>query len=273
MRMIVAVVACALGAPALAAPRSVVVMPVQGGLPPDIAAEVSEQARAQATAVAPALGLVVMSKKDFEKLCSEKKLTTPCSDSDCDLERARAVKSDLVLSTKVLKSDGAYVLTIKLFDVGTGQQLSVRNADSPSTADLLSQAPKLAEAVIRAALASTPAAATMPPTSPPPTSPPAPAVDTRTVLLDGPVAFGQDGDLFGRNGQLMLYPDRLVFQMTGANFNNKRTEIALSDINSVNVVNDEVQVATKFGRKYRVTARNNSEWATAIEKCLKDLKR
>lgn len=245
-----------------AAPPRLCVAPPHG-VSAELAVELAEQERAAALRARVPGGLLVMSKKTFDAARKAKQLEADCADSDCDVGLAKKLETDLVLTTNVIKTDGTRSMVVtKLFRTSDGTLLATKTVETSSLGEVMEKVGDLTVQALTEGLKTESAPMSSVVGQQAPKREP---VDTTTIIREGRVAMGEDGDVFGRNGNLQLYGDRLVFQMTGLNINNIRITIMLRDVTSTSLNGDEVIVQMESGKRYRFTADNNSGWRGDIE--------
>jgi hypothetical protein len=79
--------------------------------------------------------------KDMSGKCPE--------EGDCDVETARNIGADLVVSGQVLKVEGTYLLTLKLHETGRGSLLSTAEARGATELQVLDAVRPAAENLFR----------------------------------------------------------------------------------------------------------------------------
>ena len=115
---------CGLPAAASPATRRIAVLEFQGRAVDDEARmTLSDAARAGVLDAARGRDLLVMTRENMAVLLKEMG-KVDCSEGDCEVETARNIGADYVLSGEIARIEGTYVVTLKLHKSDDGRLLS-----------------------------------------------------------------------------------------------------------------------------------------------------
>jgi hypothetical protein len=118
-------------------PRHLAVLEFQGkGLDDDILMTLSDTARGGALGGIEGRGIAVMTRENMLVLLRDmgKK---ECGEGDCEVETARNLGADFVVSGRVVRMERLYVVTLKLHETKGGTLLGTTTAEGASQVDVL----------------------------------------------------------------------------------------------------------------------------------------
>jgi hypothetical protein len=119
-----------------------------GGLEPAALTALSDRTRAAALEAVRAGGCAVMTRESMAMILKD--MGRKCVDEgDCEVETARNVGADLVVSGQVLKVEGNYLVTLKLHETAKGNLLSTTEARGATESQLLDAVRPAAESLFR----------------------------------------------------------------------------------------------------------------------------
>jgi TolB-like protein len=105
-------------------------------LEPDVLMTFSDTVRGGVLQAVEGYGIVVMTRENMLVLLREKG-GRECSEGDCEVETARNLGADYVVSGKVVHMERTYVITLKLHETKGGNLLSSDTIDGASQVELL----------------------------------------------------------------------------------------------------------------------------------------
>jgi hypothetical protein len=109
--------------------RRLAVLEFHGAIDPAILAILSDQARAAAVEAGRAQGVAVMTRENLAAILKDMgRGTAACSDGECEVETARNIGADLVVTGEVVKIQDTLLLTMKLFESKGGTLLASKQA-------------------------------------------------------------------------------------------------------------------------------------------------
>ncbi len=97
----------------------------------------ADEARAGTLEVLKPPSHVVMTRENTAQLLKEMGSKPACTEGECEVETARLVGADLVLSGQVSRLGGAWIVSVKLHDVKTAALLGARSASGATTLEAL----------------------------------------------------------------------------------------------------------------------------------------
>jgi hypothetical protein len=111
--------------------RRLAVLDFRGSVSPAALAVLADLARAAAAEAGRASGTVVMTREHVLATLKEQgRSAGPCADGACEVETARAVGADLLVTGEVSEVGGARVLVLKLVDATSGALLASKHAQA-----------------------------------------------------------------------------------------------------------------------------------------------
>jgi TolB-like protein len=151
------VLICGLPAAASPAARRVAVLEFQGRAVDDEARmTLSDAVRGGVLDAARGRDLLVMTRENMAALLKE--MGKPdCSEGDCEVETARNIGADYVLSGEIARIEGTYVVTLKLHESDDGRLLSTATARGPTQLDLIDPLHKRGRELVSANIDAVPA--------------------------------------------------------------------------------------------------------------------
>jgi formylglycine-generating enzyme required for sulfatase activity len=126
------------GRPAVAEPaqKLLAVLEFKGAkLKADILDAMSDAVRGGASDALAGTGINVMTRESMLVLLKEMGIKE-CTEGDCEVETARNIGSDYVISGRIVQMDGSYVATLKLHETKRGTLLGTRDAEAKRQTDL-----------------------------------------------------------------------------------------------------------------------------------------
>ena len=107
------------------------------GLDPDILHKLSDQSRIASSNTLPANQYHVMTRESMLEILKDMGRDSSCLSGKCEIEIARNIGADYVITGDILKIDDTYLLTLKLHDSSTGQLLVGKEVKSSSLLELV----------------------------------------------------------------------------------------------------------------------------------------
>jgi formylglycine-generating enzyme required for sulfatase activity len=127
-----------IGRPAASEPaqKFLAVLEFKGAnLKADILDTMSDAVRGGASDALAGTGINVMTRESMLVLLKEMGIKE-CTEGDCEVETARNIGSDYVISGRIVQMDGSYVATLKLHETKRGTLLGTRDAEAEKQKDL-----------------------------------------------------------------------------------------------------------------------------------------
>lgn len=130
--------------------RTLVVSDFRGSGPAEVRALLADQVRAVAAEAGRTTGTTVLSRELVAaSLGAKARAAGPCADAGCDLETARAVHADLLVTGEVSAVGTARVLVLSLVDAASGALVASRQVQAADDLSLLEAAKPAAAALLR----------------------------------------------------------------------------------------------------------------------------
>ena len=138
--------------PALASDK-LLIAPVQGNeiVDAELVVELEEAVRAGAMKRARDLDIKVMSHAALARSLDDLRkgrrdaIGLPCKDAQCDAGLGRALRSQLVISTRLTKIDGKYLALMRIVAADTDKVIATASVQTDTFATLLGEVTKQAE--------------------------------------------------------------------------------------------------------------------------------
>jgi formylglycine-generating enzyme required for sulfatase activity len=127
-----------IGRPAVSepSPKLLAVLEFKGAnLKADILDTMSDAVRGGASDALTSTGTNVMTRESMLVLLKEMGIKE-CTEGDCEVETARNIGADYVISGRIVQMDGSYVATLKLHETKRGTLLGTRDAEAKKQKDL-----------------------------------------------------------------------------------------------------------------------------------------
>ena len=109
------------------------------GLENEVLLKLSDQSRAAALQALPRGEYSIMTRENMLLILSDMGKSAADCKGECEVEIGRNISADLVVTGDVLKMDGVYVLTLKLYNTESGNLLSTIDVESKTSLDLKKQ--------------------------------------------------------------------------------------------------------------------------------------
>lgn len=126
------------------------VLEFRGALPPNILGALADEARGAALNATADVGCTVMTRESLAAVLRDMGRSAQCGDGECEVDVARSIGADLVLSGEVMKIEGTQVLTMKLHESAKGALLATARAQARTSLALLEAARPAAASLFRA---------------------------------------------------------------------------------------------------------------------------
>ena len=101
--------------------------------------KLSDQPRVAASEVLPKDQYLIMTRENMTEILSDMGKDASCMEGQCEIEVGRNVGADYVMTGDVMKVDGTYFLTLKLYDTLSGGILKAGSVEADTFKDLLHQ--------------------------------------------------------------------------------------------------------------------------------------
>ncbi len=111
----------------------------------------TDEARAGALEVLRPPAYVVMTRENTAQLLKEMGSKQACTEGECEVETARLVGANLVISGQVSRLGATWIASVKLHDVGTAALLGTTRAQGGSTLEALNALKREVELMVRKA--------------------------------------------------------------------------------------------------------------------------
>ena len=108
------------------------------GVDSDILHKLSDQSRIASSNTLPAEQYHVMTRESLQEILRDMGKDSSCLSGKCEIELARNIGADYVVTGDLLKIDETYLLTLKLHSSDTGQLLTGKEVKSASLLELIS---------------------------------------------------------------------------------------------------------------------------------------
>jgi hypothetical protein len=119
---------------------------------PSVLSAITDQARGAAATELKGRDFTVMTKESMAVLLKDQGKSAACAEGECEVEVARNIGADLVLTGEVLVIEGTYIVTLKLHDVRTAALLGTRNATGKGQLELFNGVSGAGRVLLRKAL-------------------------------------------------------------------------------------------------------------------------
>jgi len=211
---------------------------------PKIEAEVmdnfSDEVRGGAVAVARGLGVLVMTRESMVVLLKEmgKK---ECNEGDCEVETAKNIGADFVVSGSVAKIEGTYVVTLKLFETAKATLLATARIEAKRQLEVSRQLRQHGRDLVANNIGARPAPAPAPPTSAsallassppvaaaPPAPSPSPVPPPRSAPGCAPNQVAIPGGTFWMGSEDGYSPEKPVHRVTLSPYCIDKTEVTVA---------------------------------------------
>ncbi len=152
----------------------------------------ADQARAGALEVLRPPGYIVMTRENTAQLLKDMGSSTTCTEGECEVETAKLIGAELVISGGVTQLEGIWIVTVKLHDVKTAALLDTTEAEGKEKVKTRQAVKRAVAQMVKAAMAvisvsPVPAAVSSPVTRSAP-------VAEGVIGSAAPVSFGSEPD-------------------------------------------------------------------------------
>jgi hypothetical protein len=127
--------------------RRLAVLEFRGALSPPLLALLADQARAAAVEAVRAHGIAVMTRENMVVMLKDQGRTATCTEGECEVESARSIGADLVVTGEVSKVGSALFLVTKLFDSTSGSLVASKHVKAADDVALVDAAKPAAAAL------------------------------------------------------------------------------------------------------------------------------
>jgi len=210
----------------------------------DILDTMSDAVRGGASDALSTTGINVMTRESMLVLLKEMGIKE-CSEGDCEVESARNIGADYVISGRIVQMEGTYVATLKLHETKRGTLLGTRDAEAKKQKDLWHALKEQGRKLVADKLArpgpisiaspdrpsrpAPPSPAAAPPASSSPAIAPASSGQPgRPVLGCASNQVGVPGGTFWMGSEDGLADERLVHKVTLSPYCIDRTEVTVA---------------------------------------------
>jgi hypothetical protein len=129
--------------------RRLAVLEFGGPLETAVLAAMSDEARSAALEAVRAHRVTVMTRESMQVVLAEMGRSAQCVEGECEVETARNIGADLVVTGTVLRLDGVHVLTLKLHETARGTLLATASARGKTGLETLDAVRPAAAALFR----------------------------------------------------------------------------------------------------------------------------
>jgi hypothetical protein len=127
--------------------KRLAVLELRGALEPSLLALVTDQVRSAALGVVRTHGVGVLTRENVSAVLKELGRSLACAEGDCEVETARNIGADLVVTGEVARVRGRYIVTLKLFDSASATLVSAQQAQASDELELVSAVKPAARAL------------------------------------------------------------------------------------------------------------------------------
>lgn len=107
------------------------------GIEQPILMKLSDQSRVTAADILPKDKFLIMTRENLMQILTDMGKDSSCMDGQCEVEIGRNVGADIIMTGDMMKMDGTFYLTLKLYDTTTGALLSGSTIEARNFSQLL----------------------------------------------------------------------------------------------------------------------------------------
>lgn len=107
------------------------------GIDSSVLIKLSDSTRVAARNVLPKSEYDLMTRENLVQILQDNEIDPSCIEGECEVETGRNIGADLIISGDVMRLDGQYLLTLKLYETESGNLLSATETEASKALELI----------------------------------------------------------------------------------------------------------------------------------------